>query len=122
MKRVILVVEDDDSVRGFIGLALQSEGHEVLTASSVDAARKIIAARPEAQALCLIIDIVLNHESGITFAQDVIKRYPGFRVLLISGFTDDVLLLEPDNVDRMAFLPKPFTKEDLVKELDKLWG
>ena len=122
MKRLILVVEDDDSVRGFIVIALESEGHEVMTATSVDAARKIITARPDAQALCLIIDVVLNHESGIAFAQDVIKRYPGFRVLLISGFTDDVLLLEPDNVQRMAFLPKPFTKEDLVKELEKLCG
>jgi FixJ family two-component response regulator len=70
----------------------------------------------------VIIDVVLNHESGIAFAQDLIKRYPGFRVLLISGFTDDVLLTEPNDVARMAFLPKPFTKEDLIGELQKLWA
>jgi DNA-binding NtrC family response regulator len=120
MKRLILVVEDDDTVREFIVVVLRSAGHEVIAAASVDAARKVIFARPDAQSLCLIIDVVLNHESGIAFAQDVIKRYPGFKVLLISGFTDDVLLTEPDDVERMAFLPKPFTKEDLLKELDKL--
>jgi DNA-binding NtrC family response regulator len=120
MKRTILVVEDDDAVRDFIVVVLKSAGHEVMTASSGADARKIIFARPDAQTLCLVIDVVLNHESGIAFAQDVIKRYPGFRVLLISGFTDDVLLTEPDDVARMAFLPKPFTKEDLVTAIEKL--
>src|SRR5690348_14972673 len=120
MKRTILVVEDDDAVRDFIVVVLKSAGHEVMTASSGADARKIIFARPDAQSLCLVIDVVLNHESGIAFAQDVIKRYPGFQVLLISGFTDDVLLTEPDDVARMAFLPKPFTKEDLVTAIEKL--
>lgn len=122
MKRTILVVEDDDAVRDFIVLVLKSENHEVLTAASGAEARKIIVARPDAQSLCLVIDVVLNHESGIAFAQEVIKRYPGFRVLLISGFTDDVVLTEPEDVARMAFLPKPFTKEDLMRAIDKLCG
>src|SRR6266545_2975889 len=113
-KREILVVEDDDTVREFIVVVLKSEGHDVMTAGSVEAARKIVFARPDAQNLCLIIDVVLNHDSGIAFAQELIKHYPGFRVLLISGFTDDVLLTEPEDVARMTFLPKPFTKQDLV--------
>lgn len=120
MKRTILVVEDDDAVRDFIVVVLKSADYEVMTASSGTDARKVILARPDLQTLCLVIDVVLNHESGIAFAQDVIKRYPGFRVLLISGFTDDVLLTEPDDVARMAFLPKPFTKEDLVTAIEKL--
>src|SRR3569832_1810064 len=120
MKRTILVVEDDDAVRDIIVVELKSEGNEVMKASSGADARKIIFARPDAQTLCLVSDVVLNLESGIAFAQEVIKRYPGFQVLLISGFTDDVLLTEPDDVARMAFLPKPFTKEDLVTAIEKL--
>ena len=120
MKRSILVVEDDDAVRDFIVVVLKSAGYDVLTASSAAEARKTIFARPDAQTLCLVIDVVLNHESGIAFAQEVIKRYPGFRVLLISGFTDDVLLTEPEDVARMAFLPKPFTKEDMVTAIEKI--
>jgi DNA-binding NtrC family response regulator len=120
MKREILVIEDDDTVRDFIVVVLKSEGHDVLTAASVEEARRIIFARPDVENLCLVIDVVLNHESGIAFAQELIKHYPAFRVLLISGFTDDVLLTEPDDVARMSFLPKPFTKHDLVSALDKV--
>jgi two-component system response regulator PilR (NtrC family) len=121
MSRAILVIEDDDIVRDFVVRALKSEGHDVMTAASVGAAREIIFARPDADALCLVIDVVLKHESGIEFAQELIKRYPGFRVLLISGFTDDVLMTEPDDVlERMNFLAKPFTKKELVAAVEDL--
>lgn len=120
MSRCILVVEDDEIVREFTVEVLRSEGYEVLTAASCDAARKIIFARPDAEQLVLVIDVVLHHESGIGFAQELIKRYPRFRVLLISGFTDDVLMTEPGDVDRTAFLPKPFTKADLIRALEEL--
>src|SRR3954471_9100690 len=120
MKRPILLVEDDDSVRAFIVLALQSGGREVLTTSSASEARKILLAQPETQPLCLVVDVVLNHESGIVFAREVFKKRPDGRILLISGFTDDVVLTEPDDAARMAFLPKPFTREHLLSALDKL--
>ncbi len=122
MTRAILVVEDDDVVRDFMVEVLRSEGHEVLTAASVEAAQKIIFARPDAQQLYLVIDVVLHHESGITFAQGLVQRYPGFRVLLISGFTDDVLMTEPGDAARIGFLAKPFTKQDLLAALNGLDG
>lgn len=120
MKREILVVEDEDIVRDFIVTVLKSDGREVLMAASVEAARKILSSLPNVENLCLVIDVVLNHESGIAFAQELLKQHPSFRVLLISGFTDDVLLTEPDDLARMAFMAKPFTKHDLVAALDKL--
>jgi DNA-binding NtrC family response regulator len=122
MKREVLVVEDDEIVRDFIVAVLKSAGHGVMTAASVEAARAIIFSRPDVENLGLIIDVVLNHESGIAFAQELIKRYPGFRVLLISGFTDDVLLTEPEDVARMGFMAKPFTSLELIAALDKVWA
>jgi DNA-binding NtrC family response regulator len=122
MKREVLVVEDDEIVRDFIVAVLKSDGHAVMTAATVEAARASIFSRPDVDNLVLIIDVVLNHESGIAFAQELIKRYPGFRVLLISGFTDDVLLTEPEDVERMGFMAKPFTSTDLLAALNKVWA
>jgi len=112
-----MVVEDDDFVRDFIMNALKHEGHEVLAASSPEEARRLIFARPDAHNLCLIIDIVLDQESGIAFAQELVRRYPGFRVLLVSGFTDDVLLSQPEDTSNMGFLAKPFTQRELLAAL-----
>lgn len=115
MGGAILVVEDDEIIRDFLLLALRGEGYDVLTAETVAAARQIIFARPDAENLCLIIDVVLREESGIAFAQELMERYPRFRVLLISGFTDDVVLTEGGT--RMKFLGKPFTKRELMAAL-----
>ncbi|MES2694267.1 MAG: response regulator [Verrucomicrobiota bacterium] len=122
MGRAILIVEDDDIVRDFMLVVLRSEGREVLTAESVKAAREIIFARPDAENLSLIIDVVLRQESGVAFAQELIQRYPRFNVLLVSGFTDDMVLTEPEDIERIAFLPKPFTKKELMGALEKFDG
>lgn len=118
--RAILVVEDDEIVRDFMVEVLRSEGCEVLTAESVEAARRTLFARPDADNLCLVIDVVLHQESGIAFAQELVQRYPRFRVLLISGYTDDVVLAAPVDEERMAFLAKPFTKRDLMMAIEDL--
>jgi DNA-binding NtrC family response regulator len=120
MKREILIVEDDASVRELVVAVLKSETHEIMTASSVEDARKIIGAGPEARALCLIIDVVLRRESGLAFAQELMKQHPAFRVLLISGYADDVRPTESENAGRMAFLAKPFSRQDLLAAIEKV--
>lgn len=120
MAQAFLVVEDDDLVRDFIINVLKHEGHEVLAAASVEEARRLIFARPDAHNLRLIIDIVLDQESGVAFAQELVRRYPGFRVLLVSGFTDDVLLSQPEDTSNMGFLAKPFTQRELLVALANL--
>lgn len=117
MAQAFLVVEDDDSVRDFIINVLKHEGHDVLAAATVTDARQLIFARPDAHNLCLIIDIVLDQESGVAFAQELVKKYPGFRVLLVSGFTDDVLLSQPEDTANLGFLAKPFTQRELLAAL-----
>lgn len=104
----------------FTATVLRQEGHEVVTASSVTEANKILDSHPHRESLCLVVDVVLDHESGIAFAEDVTNRYAGVRVLLISGFTDDVLVMKAESSNRTAFLAKPFTKEELMAALDRL--
>ena len=120
MTQPILIVEDDETVRAFSVAVLKAEGHEVLTAASVDEARRIIADQPPGAALCLIIDVVLDRESGIHFAQELIKAHPTFRILLISGFTEDVVMTEPEDVARIGFLHKPFTRLEFAAAIAKM--
>lgn len=117
----ILVLDDDETFRKFLTMLLESEGHEVLVAATVDEARKIIADQPRDEALGLVIDVVLDHESGIEFAQELVKQYPHYRMLLISGFTDDVLMTKPEDTARIAFLRKPFVRDEIVEALRRLW-
>jgi FixJ family two-component response regulator len=66
------------------------------------------------------MDVVLEKESGVAFAQELLDESPECRVLLISGFTDDVLITLPEYTGRTAFLRKPFTNQDLVTSVEAL--
>lgn len=120
MAHQFLVVEDDVTIVSFIESVLEAEGYEVLTAHSVAEADAQLAARPDASDFCLVIDVVLENENGIEYAQDLLKRHPDFRVLFISGFTDDVVVVEPEYAKRTAFLPKPFGRDDLLAALGQV--
>lgn len=118
----ILVLEDDEVFRKFVTMLLVAEGHEVLAAASVEEARKIVATQPSGKSLYLVIDVVLDRENGIEFAQELIQRHSAYRVLLISGFAADVLMTKPEDSARIAFLRKPFRRDDIVLALEKLGG
>jgi DNA-binding NtrC family response regulator len=122
MPRQILVVEDNDFMRKFIGAALASNGREVNPVGSIGEANIFLAGLSEATDLFLVIDIFLDHESGIEFGEATAKRFPNVRVLLISAFTDHVLMLDPEITSRMAFLRKPFTAEELRTAITELGG
>ncbi len=113
----ILIVEDEAAVLAFAQAVLQRAGNEVFTARSVREANLVLEAHKEWDELCLLVDVVME-ESGIDFAQKVISEHPSFRVLLMSGFTDDIVMTEPQQVARIAFLRKPFTKDSLVQAVE----
>jgi DNA-binding NtrC family response regulator len=122
MPRQILVVEDNDFMRKFISAALSTETYKVASVSSIDEANKFLEENPDTAELCLVIDIFLDHESGIEFGEATAKRFPNVHVLLISAFTDHVLMLDPGITGRMAFLRKPFTAEELRSAIVDLGG
>ncbi len=119
MPQKILIVEDETVVLNFARNALKKSGHEVMTAQSVAEAQKIVD-RESASDLCLVIDVVLEKDSGIAFAEELIEKHPGYKVLLMSGFTDAVLMTRPEHEARITFLRKPFTKQDLLSAIDSM--
>lgn len=114
----ILIVEDDPTARKIACAALQRFGHELLVAASAAEARHVLEALPRDEELCLVIDIVLANENGIALAHEVIASGRPARILLVSGFTDDIVLSDPLVAAHVSFLPKPFTSAELVAALD----
>jgi two-component SAPR family response regulator len=122
MPRQILVVEDNDFMRKFIGAALAGDERAVTTVASIDEANAFLAGIADASDLFLVIDIFLDHESGIEFGEATAKKFTKVHILLISAFTDHVLMLDPEITSRMAFLRKPFTAEELKTAITELGG
>jgi CheY-like chemotaxis protein len=115
----ILLVEDQDEVRSLAAHLLRREGHHVTDCPSAEAALECLRTRPATIDL-LLTDVVMRGMSGRVLADRLLHMQPGMRVVLMTGYTDDVL----SQLDQgMGFLPKPFTPESLVAAVnDALQG
>ncbi|MEI7744015.1 MAG: PAS domain-containing protein [Chloroflexota bacterium] len=110
---VILLVEDEASVRRVTTRLLEELGYRLLVA---DGPAAVLALAPErlATVQLLVTDMVMPGMSGRSLARALRNRMPSLPVLLISGFIPDAGL--PDDLTEPAtqFLPKPFTRDEIA--------
>jgi two-component system cell cycle sensor histidine kinase/response regulator CckA len=96
----VLLVEDEDAVRMFGARALKSKGYNVLEADNGEAALDVINGIENK--IDLIISDVVRHE------------LPNVKVILMSGYAEDVFIDEIDRDPDIHFLPKPFSLKKLA--------
>lgn len=122
-KGTILLVEDDPQLLRITARIVADLGYRVLTANSPTHALNIATINTSI-IHALVTDISLPEISGIELALQLRKKAPQLPVLFISGHNTDTvdLLLENTQLDRIYFLPKPFTRAALVRKLSETLG
>jgi DNA-binding NtrC family response regulator len=85
----------------------------VLEASRPSEAREIVS-RSSAQIHRLLTDVLLPEATGPELARELLEVRPGLRVLYTSGYTAGHLAGDDVTASGHAFLPKPFTPEQLI--------
>ena len=115
MAITILLVEDDQKVRGLLRGRLEAAGYAVVeTSSAEEALTRYETAPPD----LVITDIVLPGRSGLDLIADLGQEYPNARIVAMSGaFGSDVKALLHQSVRAGAIhgLPKPFTTAQLLE-------
>jgi len=82
----VLVIDDDESIRTFVGGALRYARYEVLTAmDGLDALRVVEQARPFD---LLVIDVLMPQMRGDALARDLRQRDPDAKILNRTGYSD----------------------------------
>jgi len=114
----ILVVEDDDQVRRLVGRTLRESGYDVHTAAHGEAALLLLEELGEVQ--LVVTDVIMPTMSGIALVKRIADRAPETRVLLISGYTDDVLSSEGVDALDVALLSKPFSPSSLLEAVRRV--
>jgi two-component system, cell cycle sensor histidine kinase and response regulator CckA len=107
----VLLVEDEDPVRLFGARALRSKGYKVVEARNGEAAIDILGAEPFD---LLITDMVMPKVDGATLIKVARAENAELPVICISGYTDESVLAEVEALDRVLFLPKPFSLKQLA--------
>ena len=112
----ILFVEDERFVREVTGEVLRSAGYRVLTAkNAAEAVCVYDAGRSDVD--LLLTDIVLPGETGPALAGRLRRENPGLKVLLVTGYAEEMALLEAKQEECLA---KPFSTEVLLRRVRQL--
>ncbi len=112
----ILVVDDEDHVRDYICMVVQSLGYEV---EAEPRAIKALERLRAGEAFDLLLsDVVMpGGMSGQQLAAAVLAERPGLPVLLISGHAEEIAAPDVQLDPRIGFLRKPFRKSELAHRL-----
>lgn len=110
----ILLVEDDAGVRDLIRRILDGAGYRVVATETAGAALARLEEDPRCCDL-LLSDIGLPDRSGIDLAAAATKMRPELPVLLMSGYPGQRAPGVPLADEAVDFLPKPFTRAQLLQ-------
>lgn len=108
--QLVLLVEDEESVRQIVRQQLVGLGYLVLEANSGDHAKELI---DNVQDIAMVLsDVVMPGTlSGAQLARYVADTRPDLPVVLMSGYTHG------DELPNQTLLAKPFTREQLAKAM-----
>ena len=115
---VILLAEDDRSVRRLVVSELSRRGFTVIEAE--DGASALDLFRREAQRIdVLVTDVVMPRMNGADLAKEAERLRPGLKILFISGHPERAGSgLDPTGVTNL--LMKPFTADTLAARIKEL--
>jgi PAS domain S-box-containing protein len=117
----VLVVEDEEKVRGVVCSMLDAYGYSVLEADSGEQALRTV--RELQGPLHLVLtDIVMTGLNGPDTVAQLQEMRPGLQAIFMSGYSDDAILNQTMDPDHM-FLQKPITPHILFRKIrEKLEG
>jgi len=116
----VLVVEDEEMVRGLVRNVLQMSGYTVLEAWDGESAVALAQQHPGPIHLLLTDVVMPGGMSGRTVAERAVALRPGLQVLFMSGYTDDAIVRHGVEYEGTAFIQKPFTPAALTQKLREL--
>ena len=118
MTELILVVDDEPSIRRFAMRALLEEGFDVCEAGDGERALQIVDAGGVS---VLVSDVVMPRLNGVQLMERLARSHPQLPVVLMSGYAAPELTAMGIAAP-CALLTKPFSPERLVEEVRRCLG
>ena len=111
-RRLVSVVDDDESVRESLPDLLRSFGHEVRPFASADEFLK--SAEGLDRTGCLILDVAMPGMSGPELQLELARQHRDIPIVFISGCADDDVRRQLLSRGAVACLSKPFSERAIL--------
>jgi two-component system, cell cycle sensor histidine kinase and response regulator CckA len=107
----ILLVDDEDDLRGVAARALEESGYRVLVAANGEEALQV-AEHYAYDVHLLLTDVAMPKMNGRDLAEELLKRRPAVRVVYVSGYSDSAFVQSVLD-EGGDCLTKPYVASDL---------
>jgi FixJ family two-component response regulator len=108
---VVYILDDDRSMRIALSALLRSTG---LRVEAFESPKEFLAFPKSDGPSCLILDVRLRGENGLTFHQEIAKTGLRIPVLFITGHGDIEMSVRAMKAGARDFFPKPFRDQDML--------
>jgi two-component system, cell cycle sensor histidine kinase and response regulator CckA len=117
----ILLVEDDEIMRGLTRKLLEEHDYTVVHADGGKTALEWVESHPGPIDL-LLTDVVMRHISGPELAERLNVSHPTLKVVYMSGYTGELMANREVLKPGVTLLEKPFSRSALLKTIHEKLG
>jgi len=114
----ILIVDDDEEIRSFLGMLLQEEGYAIESAEDgLAALEKLEATKPD----LILLDIMMPRMDGYRFAEALRQRdlQPPIPFIVLSANLREQQAIA---MGACSYIAKPFDLPDLLEKVEQYTG
>lgn len=115
----VLLVEDDETVRGLSRTILDHFGYNVIEAANGHTALQLFVENRD-QIQLVITDVVMPGMNGAALVEHIQKLAPNIPVLMISGYVGETITQTKLLDSRLSFLQKPFEPNTFAMRVREL--
>lgn len=117
-KAIILLVEDESTVRQVTRQVLEHAGYEVLESDGAREALRL-ATEHRGHIGLLLSDVVMPGMSGLDLARHIREMQPRLTTVFMSGYAETAVLHQSVQDPLSSYIQKPFTIDLLLACVDK---
>ena len=116
---IILIIDDEASIRSITGQTLEAFGYRVMSAS--DGAEGIAKYSQSVQEIAVVMtDMMMPVMDGAAVIRVLMRLNPGVKIIAASGLIAKQAEAEAAGEGVKYFLPKPYTAETMLRTLREL--
>ena len=118
-KSRIMIVDDHEVVRlGLIALLEQNSQYQVVAQAdnALEAIKKVETYKPD----IVLMDIRLPGMSGIEACEQINKKYPDTKVIMLTSFAEDEMLFSAIKAGASGYVLKQINAKDLINSIESV--
>lgn len=115
--KVVLLAEDEPTIRRLTERILSAHGYEVIAAGSGGDA--LALAEDAVRLDVLLTDVVMPGMTGTELSQEMTRLRPGTPTVFMSGYSDQIVGRHGILEANVLYLRKPFTRQELLEAIEQ---